>query len=106
VVVANKLDLAEAREALPRFVAAMRKRGYEVLPISGATGEGVPAVLDACAKVLFSKTPPKPAVRSRGPKVLPTRAKVEAPRVSARKKVPSRLKAKAQLKKGARGRKR
>jgi hypothetical protein len=38
--------------------------------------------------------------------VLPTRAKVEAPRVSARKKVPSRLKAKAQLKKGARGRKR
>jgi GTP-binding protein len=53
VVVANKLDLPEAREALPAFVEAMRRRGIRVLAMSGATGEGTQAVLDACAEVLF-----------------------------------------------------
>jgi GTP-binding protein len=53
VVVANKLDLPHAREALPAFAAAMAKRGVEVFELSGATGEGAQAVLDACARVLF-----------------------------------------------------
>jgi GTP-binding protein len=106
IVVANKLDLTEAREALPAFVTAMKKRGYDVLPLSGATGEGMQAVLDAAAKVLYSPASPKTHVRTRGPKALPNRAKPSAARVSARKKVPSRLKTKGQLKKGARGRKR
>ncbi|MEW5742501.1 MAG: GTPase ObgE [Myxococcota bacterium] len=53
VVVANKLDLPDAREALPAFTDAMRKRGIRVLAMSGATGDGLQAVLDACARVLF-----------------------------------------------------
>jgi hypothetical protein len=41
-----------------------------VLPLSGATGEGLPAVLDACARVLFAVKPPparakRPATKSR-----------------------------------------
>lgn len=54
IVVANKLDLPHAREALPAFVDAMAKRGVRVFEVSGATGEGAQAVLDACGRVLFS----------------------------------------------------
>jgi hypothetical protein len=94
----------------------MKKRHVEVLQLSGITGEGLQAVLDACAKVLYSKTPPKPAMRTRAPKSLSAKvkAKLEAKAVAAskagkvhkRKPVPSRLKAKDALKRGARGRKR
>lgn len=55
IVVANKLDLPHAREALPKFLAAMEKRRISVLQLSGATGEGLDALLDACARVLFSQ---------------------------------------------------
>jgi GTP-binding protein len=65
IVVANKLDLPEAREALPAFEAAMRQRGIRVLPMSGATGEGSQAVLDACAEVLFGGGPTKVRVKAR-----------------------------------------
>jgi GTP-binding protein len=54
VVVANKLDLPHAREALPAFLEVMEKRRIRVLELSGATGEGLDALLDACAQVLFS----------------------------------------------------
>ena len=57
IVVANKLDLPHAREALPDFVTAMKARGIAVLELSGATGQGSQALLDACAKVLFAKRP-------------------------------------------------
>ncbi len=57
IVVANKLDVTEAREAFVEFDATMKKRGIAVLQISGATGNGVDKVLDACAKVLFGKGP-------------------------------------------------
>ncbi|GMU61602.1 MAG: GTPase Obg [Myxococcaceae bacterium] len=60
VVVANKLDLPDAREALPAFTLAMKKRGIRVLAMSGATGEGSQAVLDACARVLFGGVSRKP----------------------------------------------
>ncbi len=65
VVVANKLDLPHAREALPAFREAMKRRGLHVFELSGATGEGVPAVLDAAARVLFSKGPEKVRTRAR-----------------------------------------
>jgi GTP-binding protein len=52
--VANKLDLPHAREALPAFLEVMEKRRIRVLELSGATGEGLDALLDACAQVLFS----------------------------------------------------
>ncbi len=57
VVVANKLDLPDARDALKAFSSLMKKRGINVLPLSGVTGEGLPAVLDAVARVLFAKAP-------------------------------------------------
>jgi GTP-binding protein len=69
VVVANKLDLPFAREELPKLQGALKKRGITVLPMSGVTGEGVGAVLDAAARVLFA--PPK--------KEAPLRTKVEVP---------------------------
>ena len=54
IVVANKLDLPYAREALPKFITAMKKKKLTVLEMSGVTGEGIPAVLDAVAKVLYA----------------------------------------------------
>ena len=54
IVVANKLDLPYAREALPKFVAAMKKKKIIVLEMSGVTGDGISAVLDAVAKILFA----------------------------------------------------
>ncbi|MFZ5439010.1 MAG: GTPase ObgE [Myxococcota bacterium] len=64
LVVANKLDLPHAREALPAFAEAMKKRGVKVFELSGATGEGAQAVLDACARVLFA--PAEKKVRLKG----------------------------------------
>ncbi len=116
IVVANKLDLPHAREALAGFTAKMKRRHIEVLPLSGATGEGLPAVLDACAKVLFSKSKPTTSVRTNAPKSLTAAAKAKAktnaaaakstPTVARRKPVASRLKRKNQIKQGVRGRKR
>ncbi len=63
IVVANKLDLPYAREALPKLTAALAKKNIHVLPLSGVTGEGIPAMLDAIAKVLFA--PPKKVVEPR-----------------------------------------
>jgi GTP-binding protein len=78
VVVANKLDLQHARDAFPAFEKALRRRHVEVLPLSGATGEGLQKVLDACARVLFSaRPPPMPRLRRQAPaKVKPRGAAV------------------------------
>jgi len=58
VVAANKVDLPEARARLAAFTAALRRRGIPVFPVSAATGEGVPALLDAVATVVFGGAPP------------------------------------------------
>jgi GTP-binding protein len=82
VVVANKVDLTHAREALPAFVKAMKRRHVEVLPLSGATGEGLQAVLDACARILFSaRPPPVPRLKRQAPaRARPKAAPAPAPR--------------------------
>ena len=49
VIAANKIDLPEAREHLPRF---KRLVGQRVVPISCATGEGLPALLEAVWETL------------------------------------------------------
>jgi GTPase len=54
VVVANKLDLPDAQTAFPAFEKAMKRRNIDVIKISSATGLGLDAMLDACAKILFS----------------------------------------------------
>jgi len=63
VVVANKLDLPDARAALPKFLAAMQKRRIRVLELSGATGEGLQQLMDACAQQLFSQASLKTRIK-------------------------------------------
>ena len=60
ILVAGKMDLPDARERLPKFQAAMSKRGLRVLTMSAATGEGVQAVLDATVAVLDGR--PNPSI--------------------------------------------
>jgi GTPase len=83
IVVANKLDLPYAREQLPKLQAALKKRRIEVLPMSGATGEGIGAVLDACARVLYA--PPK--------KEAPLRTRVETNGAAVAKSKPPKASA-------------
>ncbi|MFN8619208.1 MAG: GTPase ObgE [Chloroflexota bacterium] len=52
LVVANKLDLPGAREALPAFRAARAKDGLEVVGISAQEGEGVEGLIRALARLL------------------------------------------------------
>ena len=91
VVVANKLDLPYAREALPKFVAAMKKKKITVLEMSGATGEGIPAVLDAVAKILYA-APEAPKVKARHAERKPLRKKAREKAKNASKRIHPKLK--------------
>jgi GTP-binding protein len=98
VVAPNKLDLTESRERLEKLTAAMRKRGIAVFPVSCATGEGIQALLDVTAEVLFTgrtdklhvEPPAKPVKKAEVKKELPKRAPAQkAPaRKAAVKKAP------------------
>jgi GTP-binding protein len=57
LVAANKIDLPFARERLKAFAKAMKRRGCVVLPISGATGEGLSELLDVAVHLLASSQP-------------------------------------------------
>ncbi len=117
IVVANKLDLPHAREVLPAFVEAMTKRNVKVFELSGATGEGAQAVLDACARILFANEEHKVRLKGRHlltegaanetttakasrPKRAPSKKKVTAKKVVAAKKPKAALKKSAPMKKG------
>jgi len=52
VVALSKLDLPEAREALPALQKALKRRGILLHAISAATGEGLDALLDAVEPLL------------------------------------------------------
>jgi len=52
LVVANKLDLPGAREALAAFRRARKKQGLEVVAISAAEGEGITELIGALARLL------------------------------------------------------
>lgn len=41
IVAANKMDLPEARENLEKVREVVAKEGYDIIPVSGATGEGI-----------------------------------------------------------------
>lgn len=45
VVAANKMDLPDSRELFPMFKEALEERGITVIPVSGATREGVDDLL-------------------------------------------------------------
>ena len=102
VVAANKMDLPYAREKLEALTKTLNGRGLWVFPISSATGEGIPALLDAAARVLFGgglpELPPgvfkkkaagTKAVKAAGVKASATKtapAKAAAAKVAAAKK--------------------
>jgi GTPase len=52
LVALNKVDISEAQENLPRLEAELGSQGYRLFPISGATGQGVPQLMQAVATEL------------------------------------------------------
>jgi GTP-binding protein len=57
IVVANKIDVTEAREKASELVQRMKRRKVPVVMVSAATGEGLETLLDMVAKKLFSRRP-------------------------------------------------
>jgi len=53
IIVFNKLDLPAVRENLPQVLPWFTERGLKVFPISAATGEGIPPLLDEIARNLW-----------------------------------------------------
>jgi GTP-binding protein len=54
IVVVNKIDLQVVREFLPQVLPWFEQRGLRVFPISAATGEGIPPLLDEIARRLWA----------------------------------------------------
>lgn len=52
LVALNKVDIPEAQERIPALTQELEGRGCAVYPISAATGEGVPVLLQAVAAAL------------------------------------------------------
>jgi GTP-binding protein len=52
IVVANKLDLAEARDRFPEIAARLAEKGVTVLGVSAATGEGLRELTATTARLL------------------------------------------------------
>ncbi|ANA41355.1 GTPase ObgE [Geobacter anodireducens] len=55
IVVVNKMDLPAVRENLPAVLPWFRERGLAVFPLSAATGEGIPPLLDEIARSLWGR---------------------------------------------------
>jgi GTPase len=53
IIVINKMDLPDVQALLPEIVPYFEQLGLKVFPISAATGEGIPALLDEIAKVIW-----------------------------------------------------
>ena len=54
IVAANKIDLQSGRENYPDFEKEIKKRGYDVYPISALTREGIDKLLDKTIEILSS----------------------------------------------------
>lgn len=64
LVALNKIDQPQARERVAAVAAAIGKLGYQVFAMSGATGEGVEALMYAAADLLArARQPGEPAPR-------------------------------------------
>ena len=55
IIVINKVDLPVVRENLPQVLPWFAERSLKVFPISAATGEGIPPLLDEIARNLWGK---------------------------------------------------
>ncbi len=67
IVVVTKVDVPEARDAGEKLAKLLgrRKKPVKVHLLSAVTGEGVPQLLDAVARVLFKDTQPREIGHSR-----------------------------------------
>ncbi len=54
VVVVNKIDLPQVREGLEELTPVFAGLGVRLFPVSAATGEGIPALLDEIARRLWA----------------------------------------------------
>lgn len=62
IVVANKMDIPEAQERWENFNQVLQERGYEVYPISAATGSGIPELLRHTMHRLMEIPKPEPVL--------------------------------------------
>jgi GTP-binding protein len=53
IVVVNKIDRTDVKDLLPQIRQTFAERGVHVFPISAATGEGIPELLDEIARHLW-----------------------------------------------------
>ena len=67
VVAANKIDVPEARERAEAFRKKLARKKIRVHLISGATGEGIPALLDATVLALDAAAVPQPFDKDKTP---------------------------------------
>ncbi|HEX4382886.1 MAG TPA: GTPase ObgE [Myxococcales bacterium] len=74
IVAANKVDVPEARERAEALVKKLKRRKIQVHLVSGATGEGLPALLDATVLALDRAPVPVPLERDVNP-TAPSRKK-------------------------------
>lgn len=56
IIAANKMDLPKARENLDKIEQTLVNVGYEIIPVSGATGEGIKQLIKRISEML-SKIP-------------------------------------------------
>jgi GTPase involved in cell partitioning and DNA repair len=63
VVAANKIDVPEARERAQDLAKKLKRRKIPVHLVSGATGEGLPELLDAMVRALDAAGLPQPLER-------------------------------------------
>ncbi|HXC93984.1 MAG TPA: GTPase ObgE [Geobacteraceae bacterium] len=54
IIVINKIDLPDVQALLPEIMPYFEKLGLEVFPVSAATGEGIPALLDEIAGKIWA----------------------------------------------------
>ena len=57
IIAANKTDIIQDEDAYNEFLAAMKDAGYEVFPISAATGEGLSELMKHTYTTLQSLPP-------------------------------------------------
>src|SRR5512138_1096298 len=55
IIVINKVDLPAVRKNLAQVLPWFAEQGLAVFPVSAATGEGIPALLDEIARYLWGK---------------------------------------------------
>ena len=92
VVVANKIDALDEPDRLARLQKYMKKLKVPVYPVSAATGEGLPALLEALWQKVIEKPAPKKvrakkaATSSAKKKPAAKKKKAPAPRKTAKRK--------------------